>query len=289
MELPDPMNGDLSRTSRLVIITGAAGAIGGATVRAFLNAGFRVVGFDRSDSVMDLADQNYSGIVVDLADEPALSQAFADACVGGTVHHVVGIAGGALPEEPQMQDDPRLLPIDVFRSSLDANLVTQYAVVRAALPWLRQDHAADRSISFTSSVNALTGSGMPGYSAAKAGLIGMMHALTPPLGAEGIRVNVVAPGSIWTPRTERIWGHSSKHFERLTASTAMGRLATAGEVANAFLALATMLTGMTGQILTVDCGQMVKRSWSPAAQTDSMTDSFGSRLQDDSSTPEFNA
>ena len=87
----------------------------------------------------------------------------------------------------------------------------------------------------------------------------MMHALVPPLGREGIRVNVVAPGTVRTPRTERIWAGDDGHWERLEASTALGRLGTPDDVARAYLALATQLTHVTGQVLVVDGGQMVKR------------------------------
>jgi 3-oxoacyl-[acyl-carrier protein] reductase len=118
----------------------------------------------------------------------------------------------------------------------------------------------DRSVTFTSSWNALTGAGMPAYSAAKAGLIGLMHALTGPLGADGIRVNVVAPGTVVTPRTQRIWASDVGHFERLADTTALGRLGAPVDIARTFVALATELTHVTGQVIVVDGGQMVKRS-----------------------------
>ena len=101
---------------------------------------------------------------------------------------------------------------------------------------------------------------MPAYSAAKAGLIGLMHALVSPLGAKGIRINVIAPGTIRTPRTERIWAHRPEHFQRLATGTALGRVGAPEDVGRAFLAVATLLTHVTGQVLVVDGGQMVKRS-----------------------------
>ncbi len=98
---------------------------------------------------------------------------------------------------------------------------------------------------------------MPAYSAAKAGLTGLMHGLVVPLGRDGIRVNVVAPGTIRTPRTERIWGHVDGHFERLEAGTALGRLGTPEDVARAYLAVIALLTHVTGTVLVVDGGQSV--------------------------------
>lgn len=243
-----------------VLVTGAAGAIGSATVRAFLNAGFKVLGMDRTPDVESLVvDPSYRGVRVDLTDSAAVDTALAGV-EPRRLTHVIGIAGGALAGEPQSQHDPLLLSFDTFRESVDANLTTQFLMLRAVLPYLRTNAGADRTVTFTSSWNALTGCGMPAYSAAKAGLIGMMHALVTPLGAEGIRVNVVAPGTVRTPRTERIWGHVSGHFERLESSTASGRLTSSDDVAGTYLALATLMTNVTGQVIVVDGGQMVRRS-----------------------------
>ena len=255
--------------SETVLITGAAGAIGSATVRAFIAAGFSVVGFDVVEGVTDVpatdrpaADApagSYLGIQVDAEDEVAVAAAVATAEGAGPLAHVVGIAGGALPDEPASQADPVQLSPKVFRASVEANLTSQFVVLQAALPWLRARAGVDRSVTFTSSWNALTGVGMPAYSAAKAGVIGMMHALAGPLGAEGIRVNVVAPGTIRTARTEKIWAHDEGRWERLASTTAVGRLGTPDDVARTFVALATALTHVTGQVLVVDGGQLVKR------------------------------
>lgn len=241
-----------------VLVTGSAGAIGVATVRLFLEAGYRVAGFDRRDPDGP-QDPAYVPFRVDLRDAAAVTAAVEGGSELGPLLHVIGIAGGALPEEPRVQDDPTGLDPDTFRESLEANLVTQYQVLHAASGWLRHDSGADRSVTLTSSFNALTGCGMPAYSAAKAGLIGLMHALTGPLGDEGIRINVVAPGTIRTPRTERIWGPVDGHFERLESGTALGRLGTPDDVARVYLALARDLTHVTGQVLVVDGGQMVVR------------------------------
>lgn len=249
----------LSASPLVVLVTGAAGAIGSATVRRFVEAEFEVVGLDRDPGVASVAARRYAGLQLDLEDESALARAVDAARARGRLAHVIGIAGGALPDEPRTRDDLEALEPSVFRGSLEANLTTQFLVLHAALPWLRCAPGTDRSVTFTSSFNALAGYGMPAYSAAKAGIIGMMHALTSPLGALGIRVNVVAPGTVRTPRTERIWAHDPDHFEILERTTALGRLATPDDVARTFLALATQLTHVTGQVLVVDGGQMIAR------------------------------
>jgi NAD(P)-dependent dehydrogenase (short-subunit alcohol dehydrogenase family) len=249
----------MASTRDVVLVTGAAGAIGSATVRAFIDAGFTVVGLDVVEEVNDAARGPFLGIQVDVEDEAAVAEAIAGAEPAGALTHVVGIAGGALPDEPSTQADPVQLAAKVFRASVETNLTSQFVVLQAVLPWLRAHPGVDRSVTFTSSWNALTGVGMPAYSAAKAGVIGMMHALTAPLGEEGIRVNVVAPGTVRTPRTEKIWAHDEGRWERLAATTAVGRLGAPDDVARTYVALATSLTHVTGQVLVVDGGQLVKR------------------------------
>ena len=245
-----------SARPRVALVTGANGAIGRATVRAFLEAGFGVVGLDREPAVVEVVGAvGYRGVAVDLRDEDALDGALAVVPEVGPLAHVVGIAGGALPGEPETEDDPVTIEPRLFRDSIEANLTTQFLALRASLPLLRETEG-DRSLVLTSSWNALTGCGLPAYSAAKAGLVGMMHALVRPLGREGIRINVVAPGTVRTPRTERLWRGAPGHFERLTATSALGRLGTPEDVARAVMVLARDLTHVTGHVLVVDGGQL---------------------------------
>jgi NAD(P)-dependent dehydrogenase (short-subunit alcohol dehydrogenase family) len=240
----------------LVLVTGAAGAIGTATVQALLDADCSVIGVDRNPAVSEIADIGYQGVHADVTDEHA-GATIGEALAGRPLHHLIGVAGGALPKEPESQGDPMLVDPELFRRSLDANLTSQFMVLRWVLPALRQAAQSDRSVVLTSSFNALSAQGMPGYSAAKAGLIGMMYALVNPLGREGIRINVVAPGTIRTPRTEKLWGGVPGHFERLREGTALARLGEPSDVAETNVALTLRLSHITGQVIVVDGGQSV--------------------------------
>lgn len=237
-----------------VLVTGDAGAIGSATADLFLQTGRTVLGLDLVERSTTGSDR-YHTVVVDVGDESAVEKALEILEELPPLGHVVAIAGGALPEEPRSKDQPWSIETDSFRASVERNLISQFITMKTAYPWLKSD-SADRSLTLTSSFNALSAQGMPAYSAAKAGLIGMMHGLVEPLGAEGIRINTVAPGTIRTPRTERIWGHVPEHFERLTATTALGRLGEPLDVASAYRALALDLRHVTGEVLVVDGGQL---------------------------------
>lgn len=241
---------------RTVVVTGSSGAIGAAAVRRFTESGFLVVGLDRDPSA--LASEVFRPRAVDLRDESALDSTLRYAIPQGSLAHVVAVAGGALPQEPSTQDDAGRVPVALFVESLIDNLVTQFTTIRATLPHLRRCEDSNRSITLTSSFNAISGQGMPGYSAAKAGLIGLMYSLVAPLGSEGIRINTVAPGTIRTPRTENIWSHNPDHFDRLIESTALGRLGTPDDVAAVYFAVTTLMSHMTGHVLVVDGGQLAR-------------------------------
>jgi NAD(P)-dependent dehydrogenase (short-subunit alcohol dehydrogenase family) len=236
-----------------VLITGVAGALGTATAVELRAQGFDIVGLDLDEQVQD--QEGVDGRIVDVTDEAAVEQALDDLLADRMLHHVIQIAGGALPDEPRTQADPTALEPSIFRASIERNLTSAFVVLRATLPHLRRATGSDRSVVLTSSFNAISAQGMPAYSAAKAGLIGMMYGLVRPLGAEGIRINTVAPGTIRTPRTERIWGHDEGHFQRLEATSALGRLGSPEDVARTVRAVAVDLTHVSGQVVTVDGGQ----------------------------------
>lgn len=236
-----------------VLITGSSGAIGTATAFQFLAAGLHVVGLDRTEPAW--SDERFHHVTTDLTEPATIARAMEVLGDRPPLLHVVAIAGGALPEEPVTQDEPWMIPPEVFRASVDANLTTQFLTARAAIPYLLMHGGVDRSITFMSSFNALTAQGMVSYSAAKAGLIGMMHGFVGPLGAHGVRVNVIAPGTVRTPRTIALWSRRAGHFERLRETTATGRLAEPADVADAVHALALALRHVTGQVLVVDGGQ----------------------------------
>jgi NAD(P)-dependent dehydrogenase (short-subunit alcohol dehydrogenase family) len=236
-----------------VLITGAAGGLGSALVEALVARGDRVVALDRAE----LGRADVLGYTVDLADAATVEHALADATGNGyAIRHVVSIAGGALPAE-KTGAHPAELSLDDFRASLDLNLVTAWITLRAALPYLRSADG-DRSITLTSSTDALASYGLPAYAAAKAGLIGLVHSLTAALGADGIRINAVAPGDVPTPRNVREWAHVPDWYETLRAGTALGRLGTPEDIAGAYLALID-LPHVTGQVMVVDGGATITR------------------------------
>jgi NAD(P)-dependent dehydrogenase (short-subunit alcohol dehydrogenase family) len=236
----------------VVVVSGSSGGIGRPTCQAFIDAGFSVFGIDIAEPPP--IDRWFTSVRADVTkpEELAVMLACADL---PPVSHVVTLAGIAHPAEPDAHLCGTLIGPEVFRQSVELNLGGHFNVLHATLPYLDQS-AGDRSVAFVSSINALRGFGLPAYSAAKAGLSGLVWALTPFLGARGIRVNVVLPGTTPTPATLDEWSSDPDHFGRLAAAVPLGRLGSPSDVAETLVALCR-LRHVTGQELVVDGGQSV--------------------------------
>jgi NAD(P)-dependent dehydrogenase (short-subunit alcohol dehydrogenase family) len=237
-----------------VLVTGAAGGIGSATVRALRAAGFRVVGLDRDPAAPTLGAVEW--IQHDLLDTSGTERLLAESPLLNDLRHVVAVAGGATDDEAGRLD-PADVTVPVFTASVMLNLVAQYAIVRAGADRIEAETpGGDRSITLFSSINALRGYGMPGYSSAKAGLLGLVVALALPLGRRGIRINAVAPGTVLTERVRELYAATGNELNpRLAATSATTRETRADDVARAVVAVLG-LEQMTGQRVVIDGGQL---------------------------------
>lgn len=232
-----------------VLVTGAAGAIGSATVRRFLDRGCDVTGLDVKAAAVDLSDDpSYTGLCGDAADAQVLERCAAGL---GRLDHLVCVAGGAHADEVT---DPRgMAGPAVWEATLRNNLTAPYLALLACLPLL--EASPDASVTFVSSVNATDHYGLAAYSAAKAGLLGLMAGVLGPMGAAGVRVNTVVPGTVPTPRTLDAWSVRTGHFERMVDGVPLGRLGRPDDVAAAIAAFALDLRHAHGAQLVVDGGQ----------------------------------
>jgi NAD(P)-dependent dehydrogenase (short-subunit alcohol dehydrogenase family) len=106
--------------------------------------------------------------------------------------------------------------------------------------------------------------GMPGrapYSASKWAVVGFTKTLAIELGGDGIRVNAILPGAVDGPRIQAVIAAKAKALGKsvedmtrtYTSQAALGRMVTAGDVANMVLFAASDLArNVTGQELVVD-------------------------------------
>jgi NAD(P)-dependent dehydrogenase (short-subunit alcohol dehydrogenase family) len=112
------------------------------------------------------------------------------------------------------------------------------------------------SILYTTSINAKgAGAGFASYCATKAGIVGLLQVMAVELARYNIRVNAVGPGPADTPRSVQLVGEETmEKFRERFPVVPMNRLATADDVANAYVFLASdEASYITGQNLMV-CG-----------------------------------
>ena len=148
---------------------------------------------------------------------------------------------------------------DTFRKLIDVNLVGTFLGLHAAIEPMKR--AGGGSIINFSSVQGLEGrAGLSLYSATKFGIRGLTRSAAIELGKFGIRVNCVIPGPTKTKMTERE-GWSDADYDQAYASTPIGRMARAEEVAEmvAFLASAKS-SYCTGADFIVDGGVLAGKT-----------------------------
>ncbi|MCL5776419.1 3-oxoacyl-ACP reductase FabG [Limibaculum sp. FT325] len=138
---------------------------------------------------------------------------------------------------------------DDWRAVIDVNLNGFYAALKPLiLPMMRMRWGRIVAIS---SLTAITGNrGQTNYAAAKGGLLPLAKSLTRECGSRGITANVVAPGLIATPETERL-----ANFDQLKGLCPAGRAGRPEEVAAIVGFLASEASGyISGQLIAVDGG-----------------------------------
>lgn len=232
---------------RTVLISGAGGGIGRSLVAAFHAAGARVVGADREAGMLEglpLARQ----VLFDQADPAATRAAVAaDIAAHGAPDAVVANAGFTRAEHLDHLDDA------VWAAEIAINLNGAYAMTDPIVGAMARGGGG--SLVFISSVNAIAHFGNPAYAAAKAGLIAYARAIAVERGQQGIRANVVCPGSVRTPAWDHRLEADPGLLEAVLPHYPLGRLVNPLEVANAALFLVSdAASGVTGAVLPVDAG-----------------------------------
>ena len=157
------------------------------------------------------------------------------------LHNNVGIESRKNVLETTEEDWDRVMTVDL-KSML---LATQ-----AAIPVMAERGGG--SIICVSSVAAMRGHGRTAYAAAKAGVIGFMRSVAAQVGRQGIRVNAIAPGMVWTPMVEDL-GPEAR--ERRRKASPLGTEGSGWDVGWAAVFLASDESRwITGQTLVVDGG-----------------------------------
>jgi len=239
------------RGPRLLVVTGGSSGIGLATARQAAGQGATVISLDL---VAPPAGEPVGHLLCDVRREDAVAEA-ADRVRARHGHaDALFVASGVLGPAA----DVARLPGEAWSDVLDTNLTGSFHAVKHFAGDLRATRGA---IVLTASIVAGKGSpSHPAYAAAKGGVVALGRSLAVALAPDGVRVNVICPGS--TVGTNLLGRPvSPPELLGLAASIPAGRPATPADIARS---VAFLLSGaaahVTGAVLTVDGGERYGRA-----------------------------
>ncbi|KQB13834.1 2,3-dihydro-2,3-dihydroxybenzoate dehydrogenase [Rhodobacter capsulatus] len=241
-------------SGRRALVTGAAGGIGRETVRLLHDAGARVIATDTAEALASLPDdiRACAGIWLpcDLRDPAAIEAmlATAEAQAGpiGLAAHTAGVLALGPLLEMTAEDWRRVMAIN-----LDGSFHLLQALGRRLV---RQPGAA--LVVVSSNAAGIPRLGMGAYCASKAALTMLTRCLGLELARQGLRCNVLAPGSTLTPMQTAMWTDDQGPARviagdgaRFRTGIPLGKLATPADIAQAAVFL---LSDQAGHITMAD-------------------------------------
>ena len=248
--------------TEIALITGAGIGIGRASARAFAKAGYHVVVTDvlEAEGKAVVAGITADGGSAEFQRLDVRSTEMANAVVAdvearfGGIDVIVANAGIA-----------HKVPLDALSDekwdyTLDIDLKGIFRVVRPALPGMKARRKG-AIVALSSIMGVAYGwDEHVHYSAAKAGVVGLVRGLGVELARDGIRVNGVAPGYIRTAQLLSKEHSLGPDADKAGEFIPMGRIGEPDEIADVIVFLASNgARYMTGQVVVVDGGLLVGR------------------------------
>jgi NAD(P)-dependent dehydrogenase (short-subunit alcohol dehydrogenase family) len=252
----DTYRGTGRLTGRRALITGGDSGIGGATAIAFAREGADVAisylpeeepDAQRIVALIEEAGRTAVALPGDIS-SPTAARALVDAAVDGLggLDILVNNAGKQVSID-KLED----LTDEQFDQTFKTNVYALFWITKAALPHLPEGS----SIINTSSIQAYSPSEtLVDYATTKASINTISKALAQQLAPRGIRVNVVAPGPVWTP-LQPSKGQPIKKVQTFGSDTPLGRAGQPAELAPAYVFLASQESSyVVGETLNVNGG-----------------------------------
>jgi NAD(P)-dependent dehydrogenase (short-subunit alcohol dehydrogenase family) len=242
---------------KVILVTGGASGIGAAHVRAFAARGAKV-------AFLDLLEEAGRTLVAAIAAEGGTAEFFAcdlldlaalESAVGAVRERlgpVAGLVNNAAVDQRHKFTEFRASDFDWM---MNVNLRHVVFAAQAVVPHMRE--LGGGSIVNTSSVAWMRGiADLQLYSAAKAAIVGFSSSLARELGPDRIRVNVIAPGHVPTPRQRALW-HDSEAEARMRALQCLPDRIDPDDVAELAVFLCADASRMiTKQTIAVNAGSL---------------------------------
>ena len=242
---------------KVAIVTGGASGIGRATCLLFADEGARVVVADwNGEGARAAADEinarggAATGLRVDVSSADEVQEMVASAVRTYGQLDVLFNNAGVEGEMAPTGD----CTLDNWHRVIETNLSGAFYGMKFAITEMAK--AGGGVIVNNASVAGLVGfATLPAYCASKGGIIQLTRTAALEYAKQGIRVNVICPGVIWTPMVERVTGGTSEARAQFEALEPVGRFGTPEEIAKAALFLASDdSTFCTGAPFIIDGG-----------------------------------
>jgi NAD(P)-dependent dehydrogenase (short-subunit alcohol dehydrogenase family) len=247
-----------------VIVTGAAGGIGSATVENLVNQGIFVFAVDKNSAELSkiLASIDPKGVLTQaIASDVTSEKECQEVCeiakkkgirVKGLVNNAAVGAFNMSVESTSFEDWQRIISI---------NLTSLFLMAKYALPLIRS--AGGGAVVNISSIHAYaTSPGVAPYAAAKGGVLTLTKTMALDLAPDNIRVICIIPGATDTPMLRQHAEREGKTLAELgfpSSENAIGRIAQPEEVADVIaFALSKGASFITGSSLIPDGGILAK-------------------------------
>lgn len=169
----------------------------------------------------------------------------------GRIDILVNCAGG-FKRQRRVWD----LSLEEWNEIVDVNLTGTFIASKAVLPAMREQHWG-RIINISSTAGRTADTqNVVAYAAAKAGVLGFTKSLAREVGPEGITVNAVCPGSLYTPRLLRVRGE--EELKQIAERTPVRRIGYTEDIARVIPFLAADEAGyITGATFDINGGRIM--------------------------------
>lgn len=244
-------------TDKVVVITGAGGGIGNSMAKGFAEDGAIVCvcdikGAENTVEEITALGGKAKAYQLDVTDrESAKSALKAIADDFGGIDVMINNAGiNVGPDKRQFTDE---FDDEWWDKIIDVDLNGVYNCTKAAIPYMK-NRAGSNVINISSVVGMVPFRRQCAFNAAKAGVINLSKAMALEFAEYGIRVNVIAPGSVCIPATQKLWT-KNEALEALLNHIPQHRQGYTDDVSYTARFLASEFAAyITGTVLNVDGG-----------------------------------